>query len=290
MTNDLDRIVTAIAPDPGPGTVPGARDLMNEIMDTEPTPLLTPVHRRSRSLRIALPAIALLAATVTVLSWTSGLPGFNPEPVAALDIEQKDGYYLVQVKDIHADPENYEAQLEAVGLDISLRVIPATPGLVGMVLPTDGGPVVDQIKTIDRPGSCDKAGGCPIGIKIPVGFTGSASISLGREARPGEEYQSITSISALGEPLHCVPHLNKTVAEVRALLKERGISIQEFTVDDPRRTDPLDGEVISSVPDSWYVTGGSLLMPGKATIDVFSSPMPSDQVENVRKATGCPTL
>jgi hypothetical protein len=123
-----------------------------------------------------------------------------------------------------------------------------------------------------------------------VGFTGSASISLGREAKPGEAYKSLTSFHALGEPLHCVPHLNKTVAEVRALLKERGITIQEFTVADPRRTDPLDYELTSSVPDSWYVTGGSLLMPGKATVDVFSSPMPSDQVENVRKATGCPTL
>jgi len=288
MTNDLHHIVSAIAPDPGPGLVPGARDLMNAIMDTEPTPTLAPARRRRLSWRIALPAAAVIVATVTVLGWTTGLPGFGPRPVAALDIKQEDGYYVVQVKDIYADPENYEAQLRAVGLDVSLRVIPATPGLVGHILTTVGKEVDDRIKTIDPSGPCDKMGGCPIGLKVPVGYAGSARITLGRDAKPGESFQSTTSISALGEPLHCVPHLNKTVAEVRALLKERGIAIEGFTVADPRRAS--DFEQTSSVPDSWYVHGGSLTMPGKATIDAFSSPMPADQVENVRKADGCPGL
>jgi hypothetical protein len=289
MTNDLHGIVSAIAPDPGPGLVPEARELMNAIMDTEPAPTLAPVRRRRRlSLRITLPAAAVIVATVTVLGWTTGLPGFGLRPVAALDIKQEDGYYVVQVKDIYADPENYEAQLRAVGLDVSLRVIPATPGLVGRILATDDKEVVDQIKTIDRPGPCDKVGGCPIGLKIPVGYAGSAYIRLGREARPGESFQSGTSISALGEPLHCVPHLNKTVAEVRALLKERGIAIEGFAVYDPQRES--DFEQNSSVPDSWYVLGGFLNMPGKATLYAFSSPMPADQVENVRKAEGCPGL
>ncbi|MEV0351605.1 hypothetical protein AB0H88_38035 [Nonomuraea sp. NPDC050680] len=288
MTNDLHRIVSAIAPDPGPGLVPGARELMNAIMDTEPAAAPAPVRRRRLSWRIALPAAPVIVATVTVLGWTTGLPGFGPRPVAALDIKQEDGYYVVQVKDVYADPENYEAQLRAVGLDVSLRVIPATPGLVGRILATDGQEVVDQIKTIDRPGPCDKVGGCPIGLKIPVGYAGSAYISLGREARPGESFQSGTSISALGEPLHCVPHLNKTVAEVRALLKERGIAIRGFYVADPRRGS--GGEETSSVPDSWYVQGGYLDMPGKATIFAFSAPMPADHVENVRKAEGCPNL
>ncbi|MEU8207178.1 hypothetical protein [Streptosporangium sp. NPDC049046] len=290
MTNELHRVVAAIAPDPGPGLVPGARELMNEIMDADPTPALGPVGRRRLTWRIALPAAALLAAGVTFLSWTAVLPGFGPRPVAALDIKQQDGYYLIEVKDLHADPENYEAQLRAVGLDISLRLLPSTPGLVGSIMATDDRKVVDQIKTIDQPGSCDKVGGCPIGLKVPVDFVGSADISLGRAAQPGEAYARITSISALGEPLHCVPHLNKTVAEVRTLLKDRGITIEEFMVSDPLRTKPGDYELTDSVPDSWYVMGGTLGMPGKATISTFSSPMPADQVENVRKATGCPGL
>ncbi|MFF5208602.1 hypothetical protein [Streptosporangium sp. NPDC000396] len=286
MTTDLDRIVSSIAPDPGPGFVPGARELMNEIMDTEPLP--APVRRRRPGWRIALPAVALLAATVTVLSWTSALPGFGPKPVAALDIKQEGGYFVIEVKDLYADPENYEAQLNAAGLDVSLRVIPATPGLVGSILATaPDDEVIDEFKTIEPAGKCDKVGGCPIGLKIPVGFTGTAYVTLKRQAKPGERYSSFTSFDALGEPMHCVPYLNKTVAEVRALLKERGLTIQKFMVSDPRSTEASDYEMASSVPDSWYVHGGTLIEPGKVTIDTHSTPLPPDQLQNLKEASGC---
>jgi hypothetical protein len=288
MKTDLDRVVTAIAPDPGPGLVPGARELMTEIMDTEQAP--APARRRRLSWRVALPAVALAAATVTVLSWTS-LPGFGPRPVAALDIREEGGYYIVEVKDVYADPDNYAAQLQAVGLDVSLRVTPGSPGLVGRIMAVaPDREVIDEFKTIDPPGQCDRMSGCPVGLKIPVNFTGTAYVTLNREAAPGESYKAITSISALGEPLHCVPHLNKSVAEVRALLKERGLTVEMFSIADPKRTEPGDFRESSSVPDSWYVTGGYLTEPGKATLNVFSGPMPDDQVEKVRRATNCPNL
>lgn len=50
-------------------------------------------------------------------------------------------------------------------------------------------------------------------------------ITLGREARPGEEYEIIGGLDAPGEPLHCVPFYNRPVSEVRALLKGRMASL-----------------------------------------------------------------
>ncbi|GAA2356652.1 hypothetical protein [Nonomuraea africana] len=290
MTHDLDRIVAALAPDPGPGLVPGAHDLMREIMDTSPEPTVQPAvassGRRGRmGWRIAVPAVAVLAASVTVLGWTSALPVFGPEPVgAALVITQEDGYYVIQVKDLRADPPKYQEQLKALGLDVSLRLIPATPGLVGNLLATaPSGDVIQEFKTIDRPGPCDKLGSCPIGLKIPVGYKGTALVELGREAEPGEKYFSSTAFDAKGEPMHCVPYVNKKVGEVRTILAERGLSIMGFATGNS----PETIKEVATVPDSWYVTAGFLVMPGQATL--FAGPEPkADHLVKMRwKKQGC---
>ncbi|MEV4060977.1 hypothetical protein [Nonomuraea dietziae] len=289
MTHDLDRVVAAIAPDPGPGLVPGAHDLMREIMDSSPAPALQPTvesgRRRRMGWRIAVPAVAVLAASVTVLGWTSALPVFGPEPVAAaLHITQEDGYYVIQVKDLRADPAEYQAQLKALGLDVSLRLVPATPGLVGELMATSpSNEVIKEFKTIDRLGPCDKLGSCPTGLKIPVGYKGTASVDLNREAEPGEEYFASTSFDAKGEPMHCVPYVNKKVGEVRTILAGRGLSILGFATGDS----PETVKEVATVPDSWHVTGGFLVMPGKAR--VFAGPEPTaDHLVKMRwEKQGC---
>ena len=91
-------------------------------------------------------------------------------------------------------------------------------------------------------------------MKVRKDFTGSAEITLGREARPGEEYAMITGFDSPGEPMHCVPFYNKPVSEVRVLLKERHLDIQEFTITGPAWWEGTAGdrepETKASVPDS----------------------------------------
>ncbi|MBN6056150.1 hypothetical protein JYK22_29755, partial [Nonomuraea sp. RK-328] len=290
MNTGVDRVVAHLSPGAGPGMTEGAHELMRDIMAAEPATAraVAPAARRGRRplvLRAAVPGVALLAAAFLGLSWL--LPvglGLGPGMAAALDIKKEDGYYIIEVKDLYADPSKYEAQLREAGLDVTLRVIPSTPAFVGSILPTSPTEdrYLDEIKTIDQPGDCGRMGGCPIGLKIPENFRGPAEITLGREARPGEQFENGTSIDALGEPLHCLPYVGRTVAEVRGMLQERGVTVQEF--DD---MDPVSGGTKESVPDSWLVEGGSLTEPGKASLRVYEGSEP--QEPGGRRGENCPT-
>ncbi|MFJ2030798.1 hypothetical protein [Streptosporangium sp. NPDC087985] len=273
MTNDIDRLVAGIAPDPGPGMTPGARELFEEIT-TAPAVApgglrrwfaALPGYRRSAghpvspARRFAVPIVAGLATAVMALSWV--LPGgYGTSPAsAALDIKQEGDYYVITVKDLYAAPEMYERELQARGLRITLNVDPAPPSLDGQMMVMDPranglsnaeqAERKDLITTTDRSGACYRAGvSCPIGLRVPVAYQGSAEIFLARKGRPGETYRWRTSLAAPGEPLHCVDFINRPLDEVRPLLQERGISLKFVS----------GGGTPASVPGSWYVHDGVL--------------------------------
>ncbi|MFF3669763.1 hypothetical protein [Microtetraspora malaysiensis] len=282
MNTHVDDVVRRLAPGAGPGLTAGARETMYKIMDEEPAPAA--VRRRRRPL-LALPiAAGVLAAALAAPAV------FSPAPASALSIKAEGGYYRIEITDMFAKPEVYEKQLRDAGLDIKLRLLPATPSLVASspILATrTGSPAkVGGIEVIDRPGECGKPFGCPLGIKVRRDFTGSAEVVLGREARPGEEYAAFTGFDVPGEPMHCVPFYNKPVSEVRALLKERGLDIQEIAVTSPA-TGGRESEIKASVPDSMHVTGGYLRMVGKVALTVSDAELPAKTVRTLNEKNGC---
>ncbi|MER6948438.1 hypothetical protein ABT294_30865 [Nonomuraea sp. NPDC000554] len=276
MKTDIDDIVAQFAAEPVTEVSDGARELMHEITACEPAPVPLPARRRL-TWRLAVPATALVAAAVVGLTWALPLEtGFGPTAAQALDIDQEDGYYVIKINDLYANPKLYQDQLRAAGLDISLEVRPVGPAFEGQVFPTTPDhQYIEEIKGIYPPGECDKLDGCAIGVKIPTTFKGTAEISIGRKAEPGEQYEGTTSFDAKGEPMHCVPYLNKTVAELRPILEERGVSITAFNVEGPEGTETKD-----SVPDSYHVTGGVLDEPGKATITVTELPLDAEALRD----------
>ncbi|SEH01685.1 hypothetical protein SAMN05444920_121133 [Nonomuraea solani] len=277
MKQDTDRVVARFAAPPVTGVSEGARALMHEIMTNEPAP--APVRaRRLPSLRLAIPAGALLAGGAVAVTWL--LPA---SPAAALDIKEENGYYVIEVKDLYANPKIYEEQLRAASLDITLRVIPATAAFEGQVFPTSpDNQYLTEIKGIYPPGPCERVDGCAIGVKIPMNFKGTANIDVSRKARPGEKYESTTSFAAKGEPMHCVPYRNKTVPEVRALLKERGVRVSEYVDGDLVGKDDGSG-IMSSAPDTWRVFGGALSEPGVATLFVLEKPEAEEKIAMFNK-------
>jgi hypothetical protein len=292
MKMDIDRMVAALvtdgaaglARDPafghGPGLTPGARELLEEITaDGAPDALADgPVRRRPARRRLAVALAAGLAGAAVVLSWiVPGAFGLGSRPAAAapLDIKQRGAFYIITVKDLLAAPERYEAQLRAHGLPLSLRVVPASPSVVGTI----DGPFdpryaglsheriarrADLISSIEGPGACATQNTCVIGLRVPVNYKvipsrqrGMSGITIGRAARPGERFQILAPLQALGEPLHCVRFIKRHVGRVTALLREHGVARAEF----------YDGTTMrSSVPGSWYVQEGFLSEPGKATL------------------------
>ncbi|MEV4894861.1 hypothetical protein AB0K48_36315 [Nonomuraea sp. NPDC055795] len=282
MTLDQDDLVKRLARDPGPGLTPVARDLMTRIMDTaEPEPRTARVRWRPL---VALPVAAALAA----MGWSASAL-LSSEPASALAIKETADSYVIEVKDLYADSRVYERQLREAGLAISLKVVPATPSFVGEIRPDapdwKGGsfPHADQIKTIDRQG-CDLGLGrtCPIGITVAKDFTGTATLTLGREARPGEEYAIVAGLTDQGEPLHCTPFYNRRVNEVRASLAALRLSVKDYAVQNGSEVEEKD-----SVPDSMYVTGGSLTEYGKAGLIVSRTPMPEELVRTLLRKEGC---
>jgi len=266
MKRDVDALVAEINPHPGPGErTPGARELMDEITSAPGTACARTPRRRRRL--ITIPLAAGLAAAALVATWA--LPITRPANAAPLDIEQQGGYYVISVKDLFAAPERYQAQLKSAGIDITLRVIPVSPNLEGTVT----GPVhppydrltpeqiarrKDLISAIEAPGACaTRPGACTIGFRIPVNYPGQDKILLGRKTRPGEGYMAFSPIQSIGEPLHCVPFMGKTVDRVRGLLRQHGVNGAIF----------FDGsDARSSVPGSWIVHEGFMSRPGTATL------------------------
>ena len=98
-------------------------------------------------------------------------------------------------------------------------------------------------------------------------FKEKADIFLGRNARPGEDYMMPPGLDVPGEPLHCVDYINKTVDEVRAMLRDRGVE-PEFTYYGDKKGDS------ASVPGNWYVHDGVMSAAGKAR--VLADPTPND--------------
>lgn len=263
--HEIDRLVAGIAPDPGPGMTPIARELLEEITST-------PVTESRR--RPIVPRLRRWAA-VPVLATLTALMSFGVAQApasAALDIKLVDDHYVITVKDLMAEPEVYERELRARGIHITLRLAPTSASLAGQMFVINDMdqlrsgrtvPAEGPISTIDGPGPCERFGGCPVGLKVPVGFAKKASVTLGRRAAPGERYMMPPGIAMPGEPLHCVDYVNRTVAEVAALLRERGVTPSYTAYGQPRGFTP---------PDGWYALDGVMSADGQALLLVGDKP------------------
>ncbi|WP_067133229.1 hypothetical protein [Microtetraspora malaysiensis] len=271
----IDRLVERIAPDPGPGLTPLARELLDEITSTPPVAARSSRWRprlvwsrgiwsggvRPRPAGVAGAIAVLLAAT----AWLGSAPAS-----AALDIEREGDQYVVTVKDMFAEPAMYERELRIRGLKIELRVVPVSASMVGEVLVLDGTPTLSGVTRIKAPGECRHPFSfCSIGLRIPVKYRKQVAVFLGRPTRLGERYGLMTPIDVPGEPLHCVDYVNKTVADVEPMLRARGLKAT-FTA----------YGVKGPVPRDWYVYDGVLTAPGEVLMAVNRVPNPTPRPKN----------
>lgn len=218
---------------------------------------LTAASGRGRSVRkgrwlIGIPVAAALAVALLVVT-SLGRPGQRVGPVTvgppaaqALSFSRHGGAIIVRVRDPLADPARYRAEFARHHLRITLKLVPASPSLVGTVVYLSG-----DITPITAHGKCYTGGGgaaCPVGVRVPANFHGSAQVVFGRAARPGEQYASSASAFAPGEVLHGMRVTGRTVAQALAALRHRGVSVPLFDV--IRRG---YARHLRSVPGTWFV-------------------------------------
>ena len=276
----------------GPGTLAA---LANEITGMQPA---SDAHGRARGsqakrrsmrtrLLIGVPAAAALAIAGLVAT-SAGTPGQRVGPIslgppkaqaAVLSITRHGRYLYVIVKNPVADPKKYRAEFARYHLDISLRLVPASPSIVGTVVYA-GYPVADakDIKIITAHDKCFTGGAgnvCPVGIRVSLGFRGAATLVFGRAARPGEPYESTAPATAPGEAMHGLHFVGKTVTEVLAMLAQRGVTVSHWLV--PQGSG-CGTKTVRTVPGNWYVGGADPWAPGQVVLGASSAwPVPACQ-------------
>jgi hypothetical protein len=267
---------------PHPDTLP---ELADEILATgHPGPAGRGHHRagraggRSRARRrllIGLPAAGALAVAGLIAA-SLGSPGQRVGPVvvgppraqaAVLSVTRHGRYLDVIVANPMADARKYREEFARLGLNITLTLVPASPSLVGTLVyaatPTTG----PQITPITAVGKCWTGGGgsvCPVGVRVPLDFKGSAVLTFGRAARPGELYETTAPVTAKGEAMHGMTFIGKTAAAVTAMLAARHVTVGDYWFQDAR----CEGVNRKWMPGSWYVTGANPWAPGEVSLQV----------------------
>ncbi|GIH79424.1 hypothetical protein [Planobispora longispora] len=200
-------------------------------------PGLIGTMRAGTAWRVAAGAAVLVGAVMAAVLGPSLVPGgaagAKSYASAAIDIVQEGGNWVARIKDPLAEHERYREGFESLGLDVTLELVPASPSLVGQPVvpmfhpgaPGPSGPAGEFSAGVEPEGCTPGALGCHLAFRIPVGFTGEVRAQLGRPARPGEPYQTGAAATAEGEALEGVTVSGRTVAQVLADVRERGLDV-----------------------------------------------------------------
>ncbi|MFD0884111.1 hypothetical protein ACFQ08_06045, partial [Streptosporangium algeriense] len=147
----------------------------------------------------------------------------------AIDIELRGDSYVATVKDPFADHAEYTKGFKAVGLNVNLEIVPASPSRVGkiagMSLSGRLAPNGRSIESGTAPAGCALGhDGCAMTVTVAQGWAGWASVKLGRAAKPGEGYRNWISAMDKGEMLQGYRADERTVGEVLTEVRRRGLT------------------------------------------------------------------
>lgn len=220
----------------------------------------TPTASWQASRRLALGAGLAFAVLLVLMV---GLPGDRSVAPAAADVDPIDvdgiSYIAVTFTAYGEDTSAVEADLIALGLDITIDLVPASPTLVGELVSFDASQPLDGAWD----GDYTKDGV----LYLPASYGGTMHLRVGRPTEPGEAYVSAADPLAPGEALHCTDLIGMPVAEATLVLTEAGLE-PEWRIDDKvieaPDADTFVEAVASTSPTSvivWTATRRALTLP-----------------------------
>jgi hypothetical protein len=255
----------------------------------------TPMARRWL---VAVPVVLGLAGAVLIANLI-GRPGEHVGPInvglpkakAALTFTKHGHFIDVIVTNPYADKKKYDGEFKAHGLRIKLQLVAASPSLVDTTVYFSGTGNFSGIKVITQKGRCFTGGAgsnCPVGIRVPLNFRGTADFAFGRPARPGEQYETTASAFAPGEALHGLHIIGHRVGAVLALMKTRHVTVAVYHT----LKHGNDEVTISKAPSNWYVYDAIPWAKGKALLEVGKTrhqPSPGPPAPGTPVPTPSPT-
>jgi hypothetical protein len=246
-----------------------------------PRPVSAHPRRRLALLTVVPVVLAALAAfIVTVASRSDNGPN-SAAAIEAMSFIKNNGTITVIIKNLYADTSWYNADLARHHLDITLRLEPTPPSLVGFIGATSGDATAaghgNEIKPINAPGSCDLSGtNCQIGFTVPVDFQGEINMWIGRPARPGEQYQEAGSAFNRGEPLYGLADqiFGHPLSEVLPLLARHNVTVAQCRQEGPGQQGSgiCDPAAMSGI---WYVRDVTPWAPNQVLLTIQSEPYPA---------------
>ncbi|MGK5553915.1 hypothetical protein ACSNOI_20065 [Actinomadura kijaniata] len=297
MNHDIDTLVGRLAPVTDARaaellTDDTAADLARRITATADGPAAVPARTRfRRGLTIGLPLLAtgVAGAAVAVALATPpenpGAPEATPtraaqgqvKLVSALSFTRRGRYLDVRIRDPYADPARYKEEFARHGLNVRLSLVPVSPSIVGTVVmeDTSEGTRPDDLTQIRVRGACEVPSGgndCTVGVRIRIGYKGSAAVVFGRAARRGEKYTSTAKADAPGEALHGLVYRGQRLSRVLAALKGRNITAPEYRV---MVGNESQIRYPGQVPGDWYVHDAAPLAHGQVLL--FVGPKPTEE-------------
>ena len=182
----------------------------------------TPRRRARLALASAAAAVVIAASAFGIISAVRN----TPTAAAAVEFSTAGDYIVATVEDPYAAAERLRAAFVAHGLDITLKLVPVSPSMVGSVVYMGLDSGTSQIDVLSSPSREAPGGPLPIGLRIPVDFKGHADIVLGRAAQTGEAYVSAGDAFAQGEALYRTGLVGVRVGEAAARLKALGLTAE----------------------------------------------------------------
>ena len=274
----------------------GRSELLAHITNEDHTVAVTRHPRRGWPRRPftlgVIGATTLLACAAVAAVLTTG-SAVNPAPADAVSFRTSpNGDLLASVTDPFATRTRLNGAFAKQGLHITIRLIPASPSAVGrvmyMTLSSSRGPQIEPLREGDRCTSGDTD--CAIGLRIPKGFTATATIGLGRPARAGETYESGGSAFAPGELLHCSGLLGATVARTLPVLERHKLTIQwmeDIEVASRHSGVSSRARTVTDPPASYYVWGANLSSHGHIIVQIEPKPWPATPGSGAHFDDGC---
>ncbi|WP_433512814.1 hypothetical protein ACQP2T_55665 [Nonomuraea sp. CA-143628] len=216
-----------------------------------------PRSRRARRLLVGL-AVTVALATVAVMGPTLLDREATSYANAAIDIELRGDDYVATIKDPFADHALYAEGFQALGLNIGVDLIPASPTRVGDIVRYGfaGTTRADRLGGGLKPEGCTlDQEGCFLTATVSKGFKGRGVFYLGRPAKPGEKYQAFAEAGGKGEMLEGYDADGRTVGKVAAEARRRGLRVV-FRIIEPNPDGNgfgMSRDQSAKIGDHWYV-------------------------------------